>query len=448
MQTEEGNGEVPYGVEYTKEEITRALESDNPREIIPHQDIDYHGTFMAAIAAGNISEEEDFTGVAPNAIILMVKLKEAKENLRNFYGIKSGIPCYQENDIMMGIEYLRQKARQMQRALVICLGVGSNSGSHEGMLPLGFYLNQLGSIGGVCTVVAGGNENNLGHHFASTLGSGADEEVELDIEAEEDFTMELWTGAIGSLSIGFVSPSGEFTERIPIRSYEQTIDFVFEKTKIFVHYERVEYFSGKELIAIRVKNPTEGIWRIRVYNLDTESIPYNIWLPMREFISERTAFIYPAPDVTLCEPGNVNRVITVAAFNHRNNSIFLESSRGYTANNSIKPDIAAPGVDIYGPVSRLRYGERSGTSVSAAHTAGVAAMLLEWAIVDQNDFWINTVTCKYYLIRGARKENMTVPNRSFGDYGNIVLSCQKTVKLRCYIIFNYKKVVVKMAKND
>lgn len=121
----------------------------------------------------------------------------------------------------------------------------------------------------------------------------------------------------------------------------------------------------------------------------------------------------------------------------------MESSQGYTANNSIKPDIAAPGVDIYGPVSRLRYGERSGTSVSAAHTAGVAAMLLEWAIIGQNDFRMNTITCKYYLIRGARKENMTVPNRSFGDNGNIVLSYQITVKLRYSTIFCYKKMLLK-----
>ena len=192
METEEENGEVPYGVEYNKEDIARALESDNPREAIPHQDLNYHGTFMAAIAAGNISEEEDFTGVAPNATIIMVKLKEAKENLRNFFGIKSGIPCYQENDIMMGIEYLRQKSRQLQRPMVICLGVGSNAGSHEGMLPLGAYLNQIGSVGGICTVVAGGNENNLGHHYSSTIGGGAEEEVELDLEDNEDFTMELW----------------------------------------------------------------------------------------------------------------------------------------------------------------------------------------------------------------------------------------------------------------
>lgn len=414
METEENGGDVAYGVEYSKEEITRALESDNPREIIPHYDLNYHGTFMAAIAAGNISEEEDFTGVAPNADIIMVKLKEAKDNLREFFGIQRGIPCYQENDIMMGIEYLRRKSRQLQRPLVICLGVGSNSGSHQGTLIIGSYLNQLGTVGGICTVVAGGNENNLGHHYAGRLEGLSEEEVELDLAVSEDFTMELWTDAIGFLSIAFISPTGEFTERIPIRSYEQTIDFVFERTRIFVYYERIEYYSGKELIAIRVKKPTEGIWRIRVYNLEKESALYNIWLPMREFISDRTSFIDPAPDVTLCEPGNVNRVITVAAFNHRNNSIYLESSRGYTANNSIKPDFAAPGVNVYGPVSRLRYGERSGTSVAAAHTAGAVAMLLEWAIYGQNAIGMNTVTCKYYLIKGVRRENMTTPNRSFG----------------------------------
>lgn len=408
------NENVPYGREYSEEEITEALQSDSPREIIPHQDVDYHGTFMAAIAAGNISEANNFTGVAPNAGIIMVKLKEAKENLREFYGIQSGIPCYQENDIMLGVEYLRRKARQMQRPLVICLGVGSNAGSHDGMMPLGSILNQLGSSEGICTVVAGGNENNLAHHYAGTLDGFSEEEVELDVEDNEDFTMELWTNALSFLSVGFISPTGEFTERIPIRSYEQAVDFVFERAKIYVYYERIEYYSGKELIAIRVKNPTKGIWRIRVYNLEDEFTNYHIWLPMREFISDKTLFIYPSPDVTLCEPGNVSRVITVAAFNHRNGSIFLESSRGYTANNSIKPDIAAPGVEVYGPVSSLRYGQRSGTSVAAAHTAGIAAMLLEWGIWEKNHFGMNTITCKYYLIKGARKENMATPNRSFG----------------------------------
>ena len=407
-------GGVAYGTEYTQEEITMALQSDNPKELIPHEDVNYHGTFVAAIAAGNISEEQDFTGVAPYADIIMVKLKEAKENLRSFYGIQSGIPCYQENDIMMGVAYLRRKAGELQKPIVIYIGVGTNAGSHEGMMPLGVYLNRIGSFAGTCTVVAGGNENNLGHHYEGIMEGGMESEVELDVGRNEDFTMEIWANPQSFLSVGFISPTGEFSERIPIRSYEQTIDFVFEQTRIFVHYERIEYYSGRELIAIRFRSPTEGIWRIRIFNLEQEATDFNIWLPMRHFISDRTSFIEPSPNITLCEPGNVNRVITVAAFNHRNNSIFLESSRGYTANQTIKPDIAAPGVEVYGPVSPLRFGERSGTSVAAAHTAGAAAMLLEWAIYGQNDIGMNTTTCKQYLIKGARREGMTTPNRSFG----------------------------------
>lgn len=414
IEAEEKMEGIAYGVEYEQEQITNALEDDTSSGQLLHEDRNYHGTFMAAIAAGNISEENDFTGIAPNAGIMMVKLKEAKENLKNYWGIPAGVPCYQENDIMMGIEYLRRKARKLEKSLVICLGIGSNSGSHEGMFPLGSFLNQLGNIGGLCIVTAGGNENNLGHHYQNRIEGNEVDEVELDVESEQDFTMELWTDSAGSVSIAITSPGGEFSERIPIRNYEQTVEFIFEKTKMYVHYERIEYYSGRELIAIRVRRPTRGIWKIRVYNLEEEAVYINMWLPMREFISAATAFLAPDPNVTLCEPANVNRVITIAAYNHRNGSIYLESSRGYTANDSIKPDIAAPGVEVYGPVSALRYGERSGTSVAVAHAAGIVALLLEWGIVQRNDFGMNTVKIKYYLIRGAKRENISVPNRSFG----------------------------------
>ncbi|HBA98118.1 MAG TPA: hypothetical protein DCZ23_08420, partial [Lachnospiraceae bacterium] len=58
-----------------------------------------------------------------------------------------------------------------------------------------------------------------------------------------------------------------------------------------------------------------------------------------------------------------------------------------------KPDFAAPGINIYGPLPRLgnlyplndeeknltaRYDFRSGSSMAAAITAGAAALLMEW----------------------------------------------------------------------
>ena len=69
---------------------------------------------------------------------------------------------------------------------------------------------------------------------------------------------------------------------------------------------------------------------------------------------------------------------------------------------------------MYGPVSPISYGERSGTSVGAAHAAGAAAMLLQWGIVRENNLGMNTITVKNYLIRGADRSRLDVPDRSYG----------------------------------
>ena len=42
-----------------------------------------------------------FLGAAPEASIAVVKLKEAKQYLKEFYAIQEEAVCYQENDIML-----------------------------------------------------------------------------------------------------------------------------------------------------------------------------------------------------------------------------------------------------------------------------------------------------------------------------------------------------------
>jgi subtilisin family serine protease len=59
----------------------------------------------------------------------------------------------------------------------------------------------------------------------------------------------------------------------------------------------------------------------------------------------------------------------------------------------------------------------SGTSVSAAHTAGVVALIMEWGIVRGNLRSISTVEVKKLIIRGARRQpDIIYPNRDWG-YG-------------------------------
>lgn len=200
---------IYYGSEYSREDINAALQSETPKNLIPVDELSYHGSFLAAIVAGNESKEEDFTGIVPRAELLIVKVKSAKQNLRQFYGIPASVPCFQENDIMMGMRYLREKAARLRKPLVILLGMGSNSGSHSGLTPIGNMINRLGNISGVCIVGPAGNETNYGHHYYGVIGGNEEDVVELNVEKDSAMTVEIWTDAIGALSVGIISPDGE-----------------------------------------------------------------------------------------------------------------------------------------------------------------------------------------------------------------------------------------------
>jgi subtilisin family serine protease len=75
---------MAYGTEYTKEQINEALKNENPFSIVPSKDEIGHGTMIAGIAAGNEVPESGFYGVAPEAELVIVKLKPAKPYLKQF----------------------------------------------------------------------------------------------------------------------------------------------------------------------------------------------------------------------------------------------------------------------------------------------------------------------------------------------------------------------------
>lgn len=414
-----------YGTQYTAEEINLALNSDNPASIVPTRDENGHGTFLASIAAGNRDERAGFSGAAPRASIAMVKLKPAKQYLRDFYLIQDGAEAYQENDIMMGVSYLYFLARKYSMPLVVCIPLGTNMGSHMGMSRLGQYLNQVSLSNGSAVITAAGNETGARHHFRAVMDADTDEvTAELRVgEREAGFSMELWAENMGAYTVGFISPTGEVAREIsvPLRG-ENTVSFLLEQTQITVYTQIADVSAGSQFIFMRFENPMSGIWRILIRNSLDIRETFHIWLPVRGFISDETYFLRPDPDTTITDPGNARYPITVTAYDHTKNSIYIHASRGYSLSGRIKPDLAAPGVNILGAsVSGRRLTRMSGTSVSAAHLAGAAAILLNWGILDGNYPYLNTPVLKSIFVRGAqRNPALTYPNREFG-YGTLDL---------------------------
>lgn len=421
-----------YGTEFTREQINEALASDSPLSLVPSTDTNGHGTFLAGIAAGASLPEQDFTGAAPECELVVVKLKQAKQYLRDFYLIREDADAYQENDIMMAIKYLRVTAYRLQRPLVILIALGSNQGSHEGTSPLSGAIQDASRFLGRAAVIAGGNETGLAHHYFGTIPSGRDyDDVEIRVGAEESergFSMELWASTADTYSVGFVSPSGETISRIPIIARNETsIPFLLEPTVITVNYQLIESGAGRQLIFLRFRRPVSGIWKIRVYNTQYFTGEFHMWLPSQGLISDETIFLRPNPYTTITQPGNTQAPITVSAYDHLNNSIYIHSSRGFTPSGLIKPDLAAPGVNVSGPsVSRRVNGSlpmttRSGTSVAAAHVAGAVAILYGWGIVESNQITMSQASIKSYLIRGAKRNpTLSYPNEEWG-YGTLDL---------------------------
>ena len=414
-----------YGTQYTAEEINLALNSDNPASIVPTRDENGHGTFLASIAAGNRDERAGFSGAAPQASIAMVKLKPAKQYLRDFYLIQDWADAYQENDIMMGVSYLYFLARKYSMPLVVCIPLGTNMGSHMGMSRLGQYLNQVSLSNGSAVITAAGNETGARHHFRAVMDADTDEvTAELRVgEREAGFSMELWAENMGAYTVGFISPTGEVAREIsvPLRG-ENTVSFLLEQTQITVYTQIADVSAGSQFIFMRFENPMSGIWRILIRNSLDIRETFHIWLPVRGFISDETYFLRPDPDTIITDPGNARYPITVTAYDHTKNSIYIHASRGYSLSGRIKPDLAAPGVNILGAsVSGRRLTRMSGTSVSAAHLAGAAAILLNWGVLNANYPYLNTPVLKSIFVRGAqRNPALTYPNREFG-YGTLNL---------------------------
>lgn len=413
-----------YGTQYSREEIDQALAAPDPLALVPSADENGHGTFLASVAAGGEDPDQDFTGAAPKASIAMVKLKPAKAYLRDFYLIREGADAYQENDIMMGVAYLLHLARRFSMPLVICLGLGTNQGSHVGKSPLGLYLDDINIYAGTAVITAAGNETGYGHHYrAVTRPEETLQTVELNVgEKDSGFSMEFWAQDVDIYRVGFISPTGEVVDPLPSSTEEENvIRFLVEQTEITVFSSIVNTATGSQMVFIRFKDPMPGIWNLTVSSALNITGAFHIWLPSRGFISDTTYFLRPDPDTLVTGPGNSQYALTVSAYDHTTGGVYIHSSRGFSRSGQIKPELAAPGVNITGAGLRSGFVQRSGTSAAAAHAAGAAAILLHWGILERNDPFMNTSAIKTYLIRGAKRNPaLTYPNREFG-YGTLDL---------------------------
>ena len=115
----------------------------------------------------------------------------------------------------------------------------------------------------------------------------------------------------------------------------------------------------------------------------------------------------------------------MGAYDSTYNSYADFSGRGYEGTERtigvvtaglVKPDLAAPGVNLAAPDLYGGYQPVTGTSFATPVASGGAALLMEWGIIKGNDRFLYGEKVKAYLRRGARpiRGEKLYPNNKVG----------------------------------
>lgn len=266
-----------------------------------------------------------------------------------------------------------------------------------------------------------GNEGNAALHTSGQLSEGESYEISLNVDAYEvSLNVQLWKQYVDEMEIVLIHPNGQMVG--PFREILGPQRFSFGSTEILLYYGEPAPFSLSQEIYIefipRNQYVDSGTWKIRLIPRKIVDGRYDLWLPGGGVLNLGTKFLYPTPETTLTIPSTARNVISVGAYDSRYLAYADFSGRGYTrVTNEVKPDIAAPGVDIRTAAPRGGYAQRTGTSFAAPFVTGAAALLMEWGIVRGNDPFLYGEKVKAYLRRGARQlPGNAYPNERLG-YG-------------------------------
>lgn len=418
-------GPVPFGREYTQDDLNEALRLTTPHQSVSHTDRNGHGTHVAGIAAGNgRAGDTPFCGVAPGAELIVVAYRG------------EGVTIGRSTRALAAFAYVVEKARALGRPVAVNFSQGMNGGGHSGETVLETGLDNLAREPGVVLVKSAGNEQDWNIHASGTVRNAQTTAVELSVQTNnrDDDVVEIWFSGEDRISVEVETPEGE---RLSPVALGHRRDFLTRAgNSLFIESAVNASDTGDTRVTLILSLGSAafiqpGIWRLHLHGDAIRHGRFDAWIERsdRSVQGEQTRFSPGSaePSSTISIPGTARRIITVGSYVTRPadgfgaplGQISNFSSRGPTRYGVQKPEIAAPGELIISARSAHSlepqrpdqwHTPMPGTSMAAPHVTGAAALVLGV----RPD--LNCEQVKQILMRSARVDGFasTAPDNVWG----------------------------------
>lgn len=370
---------VPFGFNYASASLDITHDND---------EAGYHGTHVAGIAAANAIDSTDVVGVAPDAQLIVMKVFQP-EGGASFADLVAAIEdCYRLN------------------VDAINMSLGYDAGFSTIGYDLWDEIFDKLSANDVIAAVSAGNA------YSAALENGYGTDTNLTIDPDNGIVSApaSWQGTTMVASIENSTTMMNYfavgENNITYRDAQQTFAF----TDIAGTYEYVMVpgtGSEEDFASVNAEGRVAVVQRGELSFTDKQTNAYNAGavacivydntdddliymqdagLLPNVFISKANGEIMAAHATdgvgTIVIKGTDEML---PASNPDGGKMSSFSSWGTTPDLKLEPDVTAPGGNIYSTITDGEYGILSGTSMSAPHIAGMAALVLQYLHEEHSD---------------------------------------------------------------
>ncbi len=364
-----------YGRRFTPAEINSALADKRD----PYATLGYdvgpdpaHGTHVMDIAAGN-GDGTGQPGIAPEADLVFVEV-----SISDVPTGDSGVVGSALGDSVRLLDAVRYVFDVAGRKPCVCnVSLGMNGGPHDGTSLVEQGLDAIvAEAPNRAIVIAAGNSENRGCHAEGRVPTTGHHDLQWRHLVAKGGELEIWYDGALRLRATIIAPDGTVLGPVPAGGILQL--GANGAVNIFAGGRLDDPNNHDNVLGIWISAGVQaGDWTVRLESEDGRAVDYHAWIERAD--SAQTSFVSPTGSHNLNSIATGRDSIVVGCFDaHKaGDPTSSFSSSGPTRDGRKKPEVSAPGQDVFAAYSRSANGvaRMSGTSMAAPAVSGLVALI-------------------------------------------------------------------------